>query len=128
MSNAGRSVVVAVLRDFPNRMRIPLIRHANAAAMFTAARAPRFQFEAACDLVDPANFEKAKKKGPVPGSVDRYGASDRARFPEIEALMKAGKTLSAACDELGPSLEGPATAASKAKRLRDRYNKLKAAN
>jgi hypothetical protein len=50
MSRAGRSEVVAVLRDFPNRMRIPLIRHGNAAAMFNAVRAPRFQFEAACRL------------------------------------------------------------------------------
>ena len=50
MSHTGRSAIVAVLRDFPNRMRIPLTRHGNTIAAFRAARALRIQFEAAFRL------------------------------------------------------------------------------
>lgn len=130
ISGAGRSAIIALLRDFPNRMRIPSIRSWNAPiAMFAAARALRIEFEAAFGLVEQlAESEKARTKGPAPGTVDRYGESDRARFPEIESLMKAGKTLTAATDELGPTLEGPATPASKARRLREKFQKMKAAN
>jgi hypothetical protein len=130
MSRAGCAEVVAVLRDFPNRMRIPLTRHGNVAAMFTAARCPRVQFETICKLVEhkQPDVPKTAAKGPAPGTINRFGESDRAKFPEIEILLESGKSLSAACDELGPSLEGPATDASKAKRLRVLFKKLKAAN
>jgi hypothetical protein len=51
MSRAGRSEVVAMLRDFPNWMRIPTMRNWNTPiAMFKAARAIRMQFEVACGL------------------------------------------------------------------------------
>jgi hypothetical protein len=99
------------------------------ATVMAHAKADRSQFEAVCDLVEqPIEREKANTKGPAPGTIDRYGDSDRARFSGIEALMKAGKTLTAATNEIGPTLEGPATAESKAKRLRDLFKKWKAAN
>jgi hypothetical protein len=48
MSPVGRSAITALLREIPNRMQIPSIRSWNAPlAMFGAARAMRFQFEAA---------------------------------------------------------------------------------
>jgi hypothetical protein len=130
MSPLGRASVIAVLRDFPNRMRIPLIRHVNTPIeMVAAARAIRIQFEAACGLAgSQSETPKIATRGPVPGTIDRFGESDRARFSEIEALMKAGKTLTAACDALGPTLEGPATAESKARRLRGIFKKMKSAN
>jgi hypothetical protein len=116
------------LRDFVSDRKQAALRYAYLRLMLADARASRSQFETACVLVEPANLEKAKKRGPAPGSVDRYGASDRARFPEIEALVKAGKTLTAATKELASTLEGPATEESKAKRLRDLYKKVKATN
>jgi hypothetical protein len=75
MSHAGRSAVVAVLRDIPNRTRIPLIRHGNAAEMFAAARAPRFLFEAACRLSE-------NEEGPV--------AAPNRRFVSDEELVAQG--------------------------------------
>jgi hypothetical protein len=130
LTDAEMSAVITVLRDFPNRMRIPYIRHMNIPfEMVKAACAVRVQFETRCDLVErQADSPKSTTKGPAPGSIDRYGDSDRARFPEIEALLKAGKTLTAATNEIGPTLEGPATPESKAKRVRDRFKKMKAAN
>ena len=131
MSPMGRSHVIAALRAFPDRMRTPLIRHAHISVeTVQAARATRMEFEAACRLVEAsAETEKPRAtRGPTPGTVDRYGESDRARFPEIEALMKAGKTLTAATIEIGPTLEGPATPESKARRLRERFQKMKATN
>jgi hypothetical protein len=97
--------------------------------IMNGATASRAEFETRCDLVEqPIEREKANTKGPTPGTVDRYGISDRARFPEIEVLMKGGKSLTAATNELGPTLEGPATDESKARRLRDLFNKWKASN
>src|SRR5258706_8885710 len=51
MLPAGVSVVLSVLRDFPNRMQIPLIRSMNTPVeMIKAVRALRMEFEAACGL------------------------------------------------------------------------------
>lgn len=110
------------------------------ATVMAEAQADRAQFEAVCGLAslqtdsgprltaEQQDAPKATTKGPAPGTIDRYGESDRARFPEIEALMKAGDSLTAATEKLGASLEGPATPASKAKRLHNLFKKLKAAN
>jgi hypothetical protein len=130
ISNAETSAIVALLRDLCNRARITTIGTYNLPlGLFGSARAIRIQFETACRLVElMPEPERMKTKGPAPGTVDRYGESDRARFPEVEALMKVGKTLTAATNELGPTLEGPATPESKARRLRDLFQKVKAAN
>jgi hypothetical protein len=41
------------------------------------------------------------RKGPAPGTVDRFGESDRALFPEIERIMREGhETVHAAALEL----------------------------
>jgi hypothetical protein len=51
LSAVGRAAVITMLREYLNRMRIPSMRSWNAPiALFTAARAMRFQFEAACGL------------------------------------------------------------------------------
>jgi hypothetical protein len=53
LSRAEYSAVKRLLRDFPNRMRIPAARAANVPlGLFKAAMAGRIQFEAACDLVE----------------------------------------------------------------------------
>lgn len=127
LSPTGRSASVAALAQWRDRGEIPLTQESK--NIIRGIRALRFQFEAACNLVETQrDIPRAVTKGPAPGTVDRYGESDRARFPEVEALMKAGKTLTAATTEIGPTLEGPATPESKAKRLRDLFQKVKAAN
>src|SRR4051794_29613065 len=48
MSPLGRSAVIALLRQFPDRLKTPLIRVMNLPLeMIRAARVPRPQFEAA---------------------------------------------------------------------------------
>jgi hypothetical protein len=67
--------------------------------------------------------EKEKSpRGPKPGTLDRFGNSDRALFPEIERIMSQGnKSAYAACYELAESGEvkgvGSSSAESRAKRL-----------
>jgi hypothetical protein len=70
MSPLGRSHVVAVLRSFPNRMRIPLIMGMNTPVeMIKAARALRIDFEVVCGLaarpaevmIDPSPRQTAEQ-------------------------------------------------------------------
>jgi len=132
---AGEPVVEEIpligkfLRDFASDKKRARLEYGYLIQMLADARADRVQFETACDLVEhQPDIPRVFTKGPVPGTIDRYGDSDRARFPEIEALLMAGKTLTAATDAIGPTLEGPATDASKARRLRNLFKKMKAAN
>jgi hypothetical protein len=60
------------------------------------------------------------RKGPAPGTVDRFGESDRALFPEIERIMREGhETVHAAALELASAgkIQGGGTPESRAKRL-----------
>jgi hypothetical protein len=117
-----------VLRDFATDPRHVERGLGNIKIVMAEALASRDQFEAACDLVEATEPEKSKPKGPVPGSINRYGESDRARFPEIEALVQSGKSLTAACSEIGLSLEGPGTPESKATRLRRFYQSIRSSH
>jgi hypothetical protein len=70
------------------------------------------------------------RRGPAPGSVDRYGQSDRELFPEIERIMREKQiTVSAAASELADNnkVDGVGSAKSRAKRLATRYQKWKLA-
>jgi hypothetical protein len=79
----------------------------------------------------PAQTEKSHvkgkaRRGPAPGTVDRYGKYDRALFPEVERIMSEGdKSPYAACCELAENgkVKGVGTAESRAKRLASRFKK-----
>jgi hypothetical protein len=65
---------------------------------------------------------RKRRRGPEPGSVDRFGESDRALFPELERVMRDHRmSANAAARELASRIEGAGAEASKAKRLASRY-------
>jgi hypothetical protein len=71
-----------------------------------------------------------RRRGPKPGTVNRYGASDRALFPEVERIMQEDRvTAFAAALKLaegsigGKRVEGFGTPKSRAKRLAGSYLK-----
>jgi hypothetical protein len=69
---------------------------------------------------------RRRRKGPAPGTVDRYGDSDRALFPEIECIMREGhKSVHAVALELASAerVQGNGTPESRAKRLAMRFRK-----
>ncbi len=69
-----------------------------------------------------------RRKGPQPGSVDRFGQSDEALFPEIDRITRESrKSVHAATLELALKgrIEGTGTDASRAKRLANRYRKAR---
>jgi hypothetical protein len=72
----------------------------------------------------PENRQKPRR-GPKPGTVDRYRDSDRALFPELEALMAERMSLTAAASQLAGQgkVAGTGTPASRAKRLAHRYRR-----
>ena len=62
------------------------------------------------------------RRGPEPGTVDRFGESDRALYPEIERIMREGhKTVHAATLELASKVQGSGAPENRAKRLADRF-------
>lgn len=71
----------------------------------------------------------ASRRGPRPGTIDRFAAADRELYPEFEALMKQGGpdatplSATAASEQLAISgkIKGGGVPGSKARRLRDRY-------
>lgn len=89
--------------------------------------------ESAADvrLATPAMATAPKRrKGPEPGSVDRFGESDRALFPELERIMRERHiSVHAAALELasGGKIKGAGSEASRAKRLASRYRKARLA-
>jgi hypothetical protein len=66
-----------------------------------------------------------RRKGPVPGTVDRYGASDRKLYPELEQLAEKCGSVTAAARELAEQGKvagtGTSTKESRARRLAGRY-------
>lgn len=66
-----------------------------------------------------------RRKGPAPGTVDRYGASDRALYPELKRLIeKECMSPTAAARQLASDgkVAGVNTSVdSKARRLANRY-------
>ena len=45
-------------------------------------------------------MQRVLRRGPLPGSTEVFGASDRALYPEIERIMGEGRSLRAAAREL----------------------------
>jgi len=66
---------------------------------------------------------KSRRKGPVPGTVDRYGASDRKLYPELEQLVEKCGSATAAARQLADEgkVEGTGTTENRARRLAGRY-------
>ena len=111
----------------------------TATARVTAPSLTTSALEAAVDLSNvvpqpapmtppptPAGTGRARRsrKGPAPGTVDRYGDSDRTLFPEIECIMRDGhKSVHAAALELASAgkVQGSGTPESRAKRLAMRF-------
>jgi hypothetical protein len=100
LTDAEMSAVITVLRDFPNRMRIPYIRHMNIPfEMVKAACALRVQFETRCDLLDrPA-------APPMP-------ATPMSRESAVRACIEAGMipastaTWDAFCEQVRDRADG----------------------
>jgi hypothetical protein len=69
-----------------------------------------------------------RRKGPVPGTVDRFGESDRALYPELKRLMREERmSINAAALKLADEGKvegvGTSTPGSRAHRLAHRYRK-----
>jgi hypothetical protein len=65
-----------------------------------------------------------RRRGPKPGTVNRFGEADRALFPELDRITKQpGMTASAAALKLAEDgkVAGPGSAKSRAKRLASAY-------
>jgi hypothetical protein len=72
---------------------------------------------------------KRGRRGPAPGTLDRFREVDRALYREIERIVREDrKSVSAAALELAEAgrVKGPGTAASRAKRLATRFRKERA--
>jgi hypothetical protein len=66
-----------------------------------------------------------KRRGPKPGTLDRYGDDDRKLFSEIERVMSQGKiSVTAAARKLASEgrVAGTGTVESRARRLAQRFN------
>jgi hypothetical protein len=70
-------------------------------------------------------FQRSRR-GPAPGTLDRYGAADRALFDEIERIMRDDKvSITEATNRLATDgkIAGTGVPASGAKRLAARYRR-----
>jgi hypothetical protein len=65
------------------------------------------------------------RRGPKPGTLDRFGQGDRALFPEVERLVGQGLSITAATVKLAAEgkVAGSGIPESRAKRLADRYRR-----
>jgi hypothetical protein len=85
------------------------------------------------DVFDPvesgevrAAVSRPRRRGPKPGTLDRYGAADRALFNEIKRIMRVDRvSVSAAATRLADAgkIAGVGTSVSRAKRLAERYRR-----
>jgi hypothetical protein len=68
---------------------------------------------------------KRGRRGPAPGTLDRFGEADRALYRELKRIVRAGKSVNAAATELAEAgkVKGSGTDASRAKRLATRFIK-----
>jgi len=75
--------------------------------------------------VPPSPKEKQRRrKGPEPGTLDRYGKADRALYGDLKRLMsEKNMSLTAAAQELAEAgkVEGVGTTTSRARRLATRF-------
>lgn len=94
-------------------------------------------FAAGATAVDPAaatpqpqvESHRKQRRGPRPGSVDRFGDRDRALFPELQALVADGRSVTAATVQLADQckIAGIGSPVSRAKRLAKRYRQKRSA-
>jgi hypothetical protein len=80
----------------------------------------------ATTMLPGTNLARKARRGPAPGTVDRFGECDLALFPEIERIMREKrKTLHGATLELALAgkIQGIGADPSRAKRLARRYQK-----
>jgi hypothetical protein len=120
-------------RDAPASVKPSNGRRSDHAVDPQATEAVNSQDPAAKDDFDlrssvtPSRLENRQKprRGPEPGTVDRFGDSDRALFSELEALMAGEMSRSAAALQLADQgkVAGTGTPESRAKRLADRYRR-----
>lgn len=85
-----------------------------------AHRYPRKDLERAVDAIAttvPVASARGKR-GPAKGSIARFAADDRSKFPQMKRLMDEGLSASAAASALADQLKGGGTLASRATRLR----------
>ena len=74
----------------------------------------------------PLAGPRGRRRGPLPGATEKYAASDRALFPEIERLLGEGvESLRSATTPLVASdrVEGTGNGRSLAERLAARFRK-----
>ena len=66
--------------------------------------------------------KRARRRGPKPGTIDRYGKDDRALFKQMSALIKnENLTFREAAKRLCDKIKGRGTPESRIRRLADRY-------
>jgi hypothetical protein len=91
---------------------------------------PSGQSEVVARQIEVATFQsdgtkpKTSRRGPAPNTVDRYGASDRALFDDLERIMRdTSASLRAAATQLADAgrIAGAGSPESRATRLARRY-------
>jgi hypothetical protein len=98
LSPLGVSAVLSMLRDFPNRMQIPLIRSLNTPVeMIKAVRAVRKTFETACGLLTAA----------PPAPIDGLSRADAVRACIEQGMIPASTaSWSAFCERVRDLSDG----------------------
>jgi len=66
---------------------------------------------------------RVRRRGPLPGSTEVFGASDRALYPEIERIMGEGKSLRAAAWVSAGKVDGTSSPRGRWERLMARYRR-----
>jgi hypothetical protein len=80
----------------------------------------------AADKIAESAPAKRRKRGPVPGMIDRYGAADRALYGDLERIVQHDKlSVAAAAARLADEgkIAGIGNARSRATRLAERYRR-----
>ena len=76
-------------------------------------------------VVPPVVEPPRKRRGPKPGTVDRFGEDDRKCYPELKGLIKIKGSVAAAARELADvgKVAGTGTQENRARRLAARYRR-----
>jgi hypothetical protein len=73
-----------------------------------------------------AAVSRPRRRGPKPGTLDRFGEADRALFPELEAMVRDARvSVTEAATRLAEAnrIVGTGTPSSRAKRLAELYRR-----
>jgi hypothetical protein len=76
-------------------------------------------------LKEAKGAKKTRSRGPLPGTIDRYGKADKKLFPAIEKMIQEGYTVESAALALARNnrVQGVGTPESRATRLAKRFRK-----